>query len=94
MSDPERAIETIALTKQFGELTAVDAISLSVPRGNIFGLIGPNGAGKSTLAKMLTTLLPPTSGRARVAGFDIIRDPQRVAPVLVMCRSCCLPTVP
>jgi len=78
MSDMERAIETISLTKKFGALTAVDAISLVVPCGVIFGLIGPNGAGKSTLIKMLTTLLPPSSGRAIVAGFDIFRDPQRV----------------
>lgn len=64
-------IETIGLTRRFGSLTAVDSASLSVQSGEIFGLIGPNGAGKSTLIKMLTTLLPPTAGRALVAGFDL-----------------------
>ncbi len=72
--DPGRAdavVETFALTCRFGNLTAVDALSLRVRRAEIFGLIGPNGAGKSTLIKMLTTMLPPTSGRATVAGFDL-----------------------
>ena len=50
----------------------MDAITLTVERGEIFGLLGPNGAGKSTTIKMLTTLLPPSSGTARVAGFDIL----------------------
>jgi ABC-2 type transport system ATP-binding protein len=60
------------LSRHFGDLVAVDKVSLSVLPGEIFGLIGSNGAGKSTLIKMLTTLLPPSSGAARVAGFDII----------------------
>ena len=72
------AVETQALTKMFGRFTAVDAIDLAVETGEIFGLIGPNGAGKSTLIKMLTTLLPPTSGRATVAGYDVARDPAAV----------------
>lgn len=71
-------IETQALTRRFGDLTALDAVSLQVRPGEIFGLIGPNGAGKSTLIKMLTTLLPPTSGTARVAGFDVVRQPAKV----------------
>jgi ABC-2 type transport system ATP-binding protein len=66
------AIETEALTRQFGDLTAVDHIALRVAYGEIFGLLGPNGAGKSTTIKMLTTLLEPTSGTARVAGYDIV----------------------
>lgn len=65
------AIETTSLTRRFGAITAVDAINLRVPYGQIFGLLGPNGAGKSTTLKMLTTLLPPTSGTAVVAGCDI-----------------------
>lgn len=65
-------LETKALTRCFGPLTAVDALTLSVPAGELFGLLGPNGAGKTTVIKMLTTLLPPTSGSARVAGFDIV----------------------
>jgi ABC-2 type transport system ATP-binding protein len=72
------AVEIAALTRRFGDLTAVDAVTLSVGVGEIFGLIGPNGAGKSTLIKMLTTLLPPSSGTARVAGFDIVEDAARV----------------
>ena len=67
-------LDTQALTRKFGQLTAVDALSLSIERGEVFGLLGPNGAGKTTAIKMLTTLLPPTSGAARVAGFDITRD--------------------
>ena len=65
------AIETNQLTRKFGDFVAVDSISLKVPSGKIFGLIGPNGAGKTTTIKMLTTLLIPTSGTARVAGFDV-----------------------
>jgi len=71
-------VQTTALTRTFGELTAVDHVTLSVNRGEIFGLIGPNGAGKSTLIKMLTTLLPPSSGTATVAGCDIVREPAQV----------------
>lgn len=72
------AIETTELTRQFGNLTAVDRLELQVPYGEIFGLLGANGAGKSTLIKMLTTLLPPTSGTARVGGFDIIKSQAEV----------------
>ncbi|AWM85381.1 ABC transporter ATP-binding protein [Microvirga sp. 17 mud 1-3] len=71
-------IETHALTKRFGNLIAIDDVSLQVWPGEIFGLIGPNGAGKSTLIKMLTTLLPPSSGTAQVAGFDVTRHPEKV----------------
>jgi ABC-2 type transport system ATP-binding protein len=66
------------LTKRFGDLAAADDITLSVGTGEIFGLIGANGAGKSTLVKMLTTLLPPSSGTASVAGFDIFRQAAEV----------------
>ena len=68
-------LETQSLTRRFGKLTAVDALTVNVERGEVFGLLGPNGAGKTTVIKMLTTLLPPTSGVARVAGFDIARRP-------------------
>jgi ABC-2 type transport system ATP-binding protein len=67
-------IEVDKLTKQFGDFTAVDALEFSVQHGEVFGLLGPNGAGKSTLIRMLTTLVPPTSGTARVNGFDIVRE--------------------
>jgi ABC-2 type transport system ATP-binding protein len=66
------------LTKKFGDFTAVDGLSFSVGHGEIFGLLGPNGAGKSTLIRMLTTLVPPTSGTARINNFDIVRQPNQV----------------
>jgi ABC-2 type transport system ATP-binding protein len=69
------AIEVLALTRKFNTLVAVDHLTFSVNPGSTFGLIGPNGAGKSTLIKMLTTLLPPTSGTARIAGFDLVHNP-------------------
>ena len=72
------AIETEALTKAFGDLLAVDHLNCRVPYGQIFGLLGPNGAGKSTTIKMLTTLLDPSSGSAKVAGFDIVSAPAQV----------------
>jgi ABC-2 type transport system ATP-binding protein len=72
------AIETAGLTRCFGTLKAVDSIDLCVPAGRIFGLLGPNGAGKTTAIKMFTTLLKPTSGTAKVAGFDIGRFPADV----------------
>ena len=67
-------IEVENLTKRFGDFTAVDSLNFSVEHGEVFGLLGPNGAGKSTLIRMLTTLVPPTSGTARVNGFDIVRQ--------------------
>jgi ABC-2 type transport system ATP-binding protein len=66
------------LTKRFGRFTAVDRISFEVARGEVFGLLGPNGAGKSTTIRMLGGLLPSTAGAARVAGFDVDREPERV----------------
>ncbi len=75
---PQPMIQTLGLTKRFGDLAAASDITLAVGRGEIFGLIGANGAGKSTLVKMLTTLLPPSSGRASVAGFDIVRQAAEV----------------
>ena len=71
-------IETKGLSKSFDGRAVVDHVDLSVRQGEIFGLIGPNGAGKSTLIKMLTTLLPATSGAAWVAGSDVSRAPQAV----------------
>src|SRR5271155_3270387 len=68
------AVEVENLTKRFGDFCAVDSLSFKVANGEIFGLLGPNGAGKSTLIRMLTTLVPPTSGTARVNGFDISRE--------------------
>ena len=71
-------VEVVGLTRRFGTFTAVDDVSFAVAPGEIFGLIGANGAGKSTVIKMLTTLLPPSDGAARVAGFDIVREARDV----------------
>ena len=71
-------IEVSDLVKRFGDNTAVDHVSFVVNEGEVFGLLGPNGAGKSTIIKMLTTLLPPTSGRASVAGFDVAQQQMAV----------------
>ncbi len=71
-------IITSALTKKFGGTTALDRLDLNVEPGTIFGFLGPNGAGKTTTVKILTGLLRPTSGRASVAGFDIIEQPLEV----------------
>jgi ABC-2 type transport system ATP-binding protein len=72
------AIEVDNLTKRFGDFVAVDAVSFDVQDGEVFGLLGPNGAGKTTLIRMLTTLTPPSSGTARVGGYDVIRDADSV----------------
>jgi ABC-2 type transport system ATP-binding protein len=69
---------TTGLTRRFGTLAAVDGLDLTVASGEVFGLLGSNGAGKTTTIRMLTTLLPPTSGTAIVAGHDVLRDPQAV----------------
>jgi ABC-2 type transport system ATP-binding protein len=66
------------LIRRFDDVTAVDRVSFSVARGELFGLLGPNGAGKTTTINVLSTLLRPTSGRAEVAGFDVARDRDRV----------------
>ncbi|MFA5331106.1 MAG: ABC transporter ATP-binding protein [Methanoregula sp.] len=71
----EKAIEAFCLTKKYGDLTAVNNVSLTVPTGALFGLLGPNGSGKSTMIKMLTGQLLPTSGSARVQGIDVQKDP-------------------
>lgn len=65
------AVSTTGLTKEFGSLTAVDRIDITIGRGEVFGLLGPNGAGKTTTISMLATLLKPTSGTAYVDGYDI-----------------------
>ena len=70
----EDIIEVDGLTKKFKEFIAVDSISFDVKKGEIFGFLGPNGAGKSTTIRMLTTLLTPTSGTAKVDGFDIKKN--------------------
>src|SRR3990172_6949972 len=79
-ANPERGavIMTEALTKIYKKITAVDGLNLSIEEGEIFGLLGPNGAGKTTLLSMLCTILKPTSGRAWVNGFDVVKDSSKV----------------
>lgn len=72
------AIEINSLSKEFGKIKAVENISLEVKNGEIFGFLGPNGAGKSTTMMILTTLLKPTSGKALVAGFDVVTQAKQV----------------
>ncbi|MEO5981428.1 MAG: ATP-binding cassette domain-containing protein [Pedococcus sp.] len=76
MSAP--AIEAEHLVKTFGDQRAVDDVSFSVPQGSVLGLLGPNGAGKTTTVRMMTTLTRPTSGTARVAGHDVVSEPDAV----------------
>ncbi len=71
-SDTEPPIVAQGLVRHFGDVKAVDGVDLAVQHGEIFGFLGPNGAGKSTVIRMLTTLLKPTAGTARVAGFDVV----------------------
>jgi ABC-2 type transport system ATP-binding protein len=74
----DNAIETIELTRRFNGLVAVDKLNISVERGEVFGLLGPNGAGKTTTISMLCAILKPTSGTARVNGFDIVKQDMQV----------------
>jgi ABC-2 type transport system ATP-binding protein len=71
-------IQVQNLTKHYRDLKAVDDLSFEVPRGQILGFLGPNGAGKSTTMKILTGFMPPTSGSAKVAGFDVFEEPIEV----------------
>jgi len=71
-------VDVRSLTRRFDGFVAVDGVTMEIRQGEMFGLIGPNGAGKSTLIKMLTTLLPPSSGSATIVGYDIVRQPGEV----------------
>ncbi len=75
-------LETQSLTRRFRDTLAVDDLNLKIPEGSVFGLLGPNGAGKTTTLKMLTTLLPPTSGTAVIGGFDIRRQSRQVRQII------------
>lgn len=78
MSAESKAVEVTGLTKKFGSFTAVDNVSFDVPDGEMFGYLGPNGAGKTTLMRMLTTLIIPSGGSAKIAGFDVVTNPADV----------------
>ncbi len=71
MTTDQPAVEAVDLVKRFGDFTAVDGVSFSVPTGSVLGMLGPNGAGKTTTVRMMTTLSIPTSGTARIAGYDV-----------------------
>ena len=72
------AVETSGLHKSYGEVQALRGVDLHVEAGSVVGLLGPNGAGKTTAVRILTTLLSPDKGWARVGGFDVVRDAARV----------------
>ena len=76
------AIETRGLTRRFGTFTAVDSLDLTIPAGIVYGMLGPNGAGKSTALRMITTLLAPSGGTARVLGHDVVRERHAVRSVI------------
>src|SRR5437763_6614514 len=75
---PEPIVKTAGLTRRFGELTAVDGLTVEVGRGEIFGLVGPDGAGKTTTLRLLCGLMDATSGQASVSGHDVARETQAV----------------
>src|SRR5215211_2927106 len=80
MSDA--AIITQGLRRSFGPIKAVDGVDLNAPAGTVLGLLGPNGAGKTTIVRILTTLLTPDAGTARVAGYDVVRDAEALRSVI------------
>jgi ABC-2 type transport system ATP-binding protein len=78
----EFAVEASGLTKHYGEVVALDGLDLAVPKGTVLGLLGPNGAGKTTAVSILTTLTAPDAGTARVAGVNVLSEPQRVRSLI------------
>jgi ABC-2 type transport system ATP-binding protein len=79
MSDPtDYAVETDSLTRCFGDFVAVDHVTLKIPKGQLYGFLGLNGAGKTTTIRVLTTLLPPSAGTAKLWGHDVVKEPLAV----------------
>ena len=85
--DTGAAIVITNLTKKFGDVTAVDGLSLEVEHGELFGLLGPNGAGKTTIINVLCGLLEPTRGSVRVRGYDVQKDPQKIKKLIGVCTQ-------
>src|SRR5881396_145132 len=81
-TDRQSMIECESLTKRFGQFTAVDQVSFAVGKGSIFGFLGPNGSGKSTVIRMLCGLLQPSSGAARIAGFDVAKQTDEIKSLI------------
>jgi len=81
VGDPA-AVVTEGLAKRFGEVRALDGVDLELPAGGVLGLLGPNGAGKTTVVRILATLVVPDSGRARVAGLDVVTQAAEVRRVI------------
>lgn len=81
----ESAIEIINLTKRFGDITALDNLTLEIGWGELFGILGPNGAGKSTAVNILNTLLEPTNGSATIDGHDVVFEPDAIRKVIGVC---------
>ncbi|MEV6642590.1 ATP-binding cassette domain-containing protein [Amycolatopsis sp. NPDC051371] len=78
MPEPDSAVQVRGLVKTYGSTRALDGVDLDIPAGRVLGLLGPNGAGKTTMVRILTTLLRPDSGEARVAGYDVLAQPDEV----------------
>jgi ABC-2 type transport system ATP-binding protein len=79
------AIETKDLKKHFGDIHAVDGIDLKIPKGSLYGVLGPNGAGKTTTIKILSTILAPTSGEAKILGFDVKKESTEIKKRIGLC---------
>jgi len=79
------AIETNNLKKHFRDIRAVDGIDLALPKGSIYGFLGPNGAGKTTVISMLSTVLPPTSGKATILGYDLKKQSNKITECIGVC---------
>ena len=82
MNSPNPAVVADGLIKRYGDVAAVDGVSLSIPTGTVLGLLGPNGAGKTTVVRMLATLIKADGGSASIAGVDIAREPAKVRGVI------------